>query len=297
MNVSALIAEDEPLLAAALKMELQGVWPELAIVETVRNGQQALDAALLHKPDVLFLDIQMPGMTGLECAQALAEDWPPDGKPFPLVIFVTAYDQFAVQAFERSAFDYLLKPVQQSRLEKTCERIKQTLASRAALVDASAGSAIGTSVGTSTGPSVTPSSLAESALSAAVHQMRELLSLNDAGAGALRSTLPQLQVIQASTGNTISMVPIGDVLYFESADKYVRVVTAEREYLIRTPLRELVQQLDTERFWQVHRSVIVRCDAIAQARRDEFGKLTLTLRGSPDQIGVSRLYAERFKAM
>ena len=264
---TALIAEDEPLLAANLQAELARLWPALRIVATAPHGQAAVEQALALQPDVLFLDIRMPGMSGLEAAQAIAEDWPEGGaRPFPLIVFVTAYDQYALQAFERAAVDYLLKPVQPERLAQTCQRLQAALALREQ--PQPAGAALD-----------------------AVMQQRGLL-----GPAAVPATAP-LRVLQAGVGNAIHMVPVDEVLYFEAADKYVRVVTAEREHLVRTSLRELQPQLDAQRFWQIHRGTIVRSDAIASALRDESGKLTLTLRGHPDKLTVSRLYTHLFKAM
>jgi DNA-binding LytR/AlgR family response regulator len=277
---TALIAEDEPLLAANLQAELARLWPELSIVASVGHGEAALQQGLKLLPDVMFLDIRMPGMTGLEAAQALAEDWPDatdatDGSaPFPLLVFVTAYDQYALQAFERAAFDYVLKPVQTERLAQTCGRLQAALKVRSQ-GDAQSSSA--------------------PELGAAIDQLRSLL----AGSSGLQSQpkAAPLRVIQASVGAAIHMVPVDEVLYFEAADKYVRVITTEREHLIRLSLRELLPQLDTNRFWQIHRGTVVRSDAIASAVRDEAGKVTLTLRGHKDKLAVSRLYAHLFKAL
>lgn len=269
---TALIAEDEPLLAADLQATLGRLWPELRVVATAAHGAAAVEQALAHRPSVMFLDIRMPGMTGLEAAEAIAEDWP-DGTPLPLTVFVTAYDQYALQAFERAAVDYVLKPAQPERLAQTCARLKAALAQRAA------------------GPAA-----GAPAIDTALAQLRELLGTS--GLGAPPAAAPQrLAVIQAGVGAAIHMVPIVEVLYFEAADKYVRVVTEEREHLIRTSLRELVPQLDPALFWQVHRGTVVRADAIATATRDEAGKVTLTLRGHKDRITVSRLYAHLFRAM
>jgi DNA-binding LytR/AlgR family response regulator len=273
MKATVLIAEDEALLAADLLAQLTRLWPELHCVASVADGKTAVEQALALQPDVLFLDIRMPGMTGLEVAQALAEDWPDDAKPFPLLVFVTAYDQYALNAFEHAAVDYVLKPVQPDRLEKTCARLQAALRQSA------------------------QSQAAEPSLDAAIHSLRELLHVDAGRPQGKPPAASPLRLIQASAGNTITMVPITDVLYFEAADKYVRLVTAEREHLIRISLRELQLQLDPECFWQVHRSTIVRCDAIASALRDDSGKLTLTLRGHPDKLSVSRLYADRFKGM
>jgi DNA-binding LytR/AlgR family response regulator len=260
----ALIAEDEPLLAAGLQAELTRLWPELQIAAVVGDGASAVTQALQQQPAVCFFDIRMPGMTGLEAAQALAEDWP-DGPTFPLLVFVTAYDQYALQAFEAQAVDYLVKPMDSARLAACVERLKKRLADRAPA-----------------GP----------ALDHALAQLRALLGSAPAGA-----TTPRLEVIQASAGNLVHMVPIDEVLYFEAADKYLRVITAEREHLIRLSLRELMPQLDAQKFWQVHRSLVVRASAITTALRDESGKVYLTLRGRPERLTASRLYAHLFKGM
>ena len=274
---TALIAEDEPLLAANLQAELARLWPELSIVASVGHGEAALQQGLSLQPDVMFLDIRMPGMTGLEAAQALAEDWPDaneGGAPFPLIVFVTAYDQYALQAFERAAFDYVLKPVQTERLAQTCGRLQTALKARSQTVADLSGAP---------------------ALGAAIDQLRSLLG-GQSGL-ALEPKAAPLRVIQASVGAAIHMVPVDEVLYFEAADKYVRVVTAEREHLIRLSLRELLPQLDADRFWQIHRGTVVRSDAIASALRDEAGKVILTLRAHKDKLPVSRLYAHLFKAL
>jgi DNA-binding LytR/AlgR family response regulator len=271
---TALIAEDEPLLAANLQAELTRLWPELRIVASVGHGHAAVEQALALQPDVLFLDIRMPGLSGLEAAQALAEDWPdagPQAKPLPLIVFVTAYDQYATQAFDRAAVDYVLKPVQPDRLAQSCARLQAALRQRAE-----------------------PQALSGAALEATLGQLRSLL-----GAAGLEpaNTAAKLSVIQAGIGAAIHMVPVAEVLYFEAADKYVRVITAERELLIRTSLRELLPQLDEQQFWQVHRGTVVRADAITTAVREESGKVTLTLRGVKEKLTASRLYAHKFKAM
>ncbi len=285
MNATALIAEDEPLLAANLQAELARLWPGLRIVANVGHGAAAVEQALALQPDVVFLDIRMPGMNGLEAAQALTEDWP-DGAPLPLIVFVTAYDQYALQAFERAAVDYVLKPVQPERLALTCTRVQAALQRRAA---PAAGAVAAAAPGT-------PSALEET-----LARLRDLLTAPglDAATGvpAVPDNTPKLTVIQASVGAAIHLVPVAEVLYFEAADKYLRVITAQREYLIRTSLRELLPQLDAQRFWQVHRGTVVRAEAIASAVRDESGKVHLTLRNHPDKLTASRLYAHLFKAM
>ncbi len=269
MNPTALIAEDEPLLAANLQAELAQLWPALRIIANVGHGAAAVENALALRPDVVFLDIRMPGMTGLEAAQALTEDWP-EGRLLPLIVFVTAYDQYALQAFERAAVDYVQKPVQSDRLAQTCARLQAALQARRQ-----------------------PSAAIDSTL----EQLRNLLA-SPGLAGAVARPLPaRLSVIPASVGASIHMVPVTEVLYFEAADKYVRVITASREYLIRTSLCELLPQLDATHFWQVHRGIVVRADAIESAVRDESGKVQLRLRGHADTLFASRLYAHLFKAM
>ena len=296
----ALIAEDEPLLAAALQQELRTAWPELQIAATVGDGLSAVQQALALQPDVLFFDIRMPGQTGLDAAVALADAWPAH-QPFPALVFVTAYDQYAVQAFEAQAVDYLLKPVQSARLQKTVQKLRLALIQQAQ-------SAIN-SIANSEPQAPTHTQELEPNLQRTVDQLRHLLAQPglwpgaEPGAPLAPTPLaapqrpPRLTVIQASHGSQIHMVPVGDVLYFEAADKYVRVLTASAEYLIRTPLKELADQLDPQEFWQVHRSTLVRASAIATVVRDESGKLHLNLHGRPERLAVSRLYAHLFKAM
>ena len=275
MNFTALIAEDEPLLAEGLKAELARAWPALAIAARVGDGQSAVEQALALQPSVCFFDIRMPGLSGLEAAQVLAEDWP-DATPFPLLVFVTAYDQYALQAFEAQAVDYLVKPVDTPRLAACVQRLKARLAERQAS-PAAAGA-----------PAADAPSLEQT-----LAQLRGLLGQ----AGGAAAPAPRLEVIQASVGNLVHLVPVDEVLYFEAADKYLRVVTASHEHLIRLSLRELQPQLDSAKFWQVHRSLVVRASAISTALRDESGKVFLTLRGRPEKLTASRLYAHLFKGM
>ena len=266
MNATALIAEDEPLLADTLRAELARAWPTLRIVASVADGGAAVVQALALRPDVLFLDIRMPGQDGLQAAEAIAEDWP-DDRPLPQIVFVTAYDRYAVQAFERQAVDYLLKPVTPERLARCCERLQRALAAAR------------------TAPAVT---------NAALDALRCLL-----GSGALEpvATPARLALIPVGSGDMVRMVPVDDVIYFEAAYKYVRVVTQEREHLIRLSLRELLPQLDTQRFWPVHRGTVVQASCIDAAHRDEAGRVTLRLRGRAERIAVSRLHAHRFKGL
>jgi DNA-binding LytR/AlgR family response regulator len=264
---TALIAEDEPLLSTWLQSELAELWPQLSIVAVVGDGVKAVEQALHWRPQVCFLDVRMPGMTGLEAAQALAEDWP-EGTPFPLLVFVTAYEQYAVQAFASQAVDYLVKPVDTPRLQACVQRLTHRLADRAPHGDT---------------------------LQQAVEQLREVLGQAAGTTGAAR--MPQLEVVQAQVGAVVHMVPVDDVIYFEAADKYVRVVTADREHLIRMPLKELLPQLDGQKFWQVHRGTVVQARCITSARRDESGKVYLALRGRQETLVASRLYAHLFKGM
>ena len=280
MPLTALIAEDEPLLAQALQAELAAAWPELRVVATARDGRSAVREALRLLPQVLFFDIRMPGLDGLGAAAELADSWPTDEAPMPQLVFVTAYDEYAARAFEAEAIDYVLKPVQPERLRKTVLRLQQALTAQQQAKPAPAA--------------------ADEALERTLAQWRQVLAAA-AGNGSSpqpASTAP-LRMIAASEagGSTVRMVPIDEVLYFEAADKYIRVLTATHEYLIRTPLKQLLAQLDPETFWQVHRAVVVRSSAVEAVHRDEAGKLHLDLRGRTEKIPVSRLYGHLFRAM
>ena len=281
----ALIAEDEPILAAALAHALQRLWPELDIVATCPNGVEALRQGLALQPDILFLDIKMPGKTGLEAAEELAEQWP-DGIAFPHIVFVTAYDEYALAAFEHAAADYVLKPVNDTRLGKTVERLQQRLRD----------SGNGTTTATpAAAPAATtaPMAATETTASASDDNMARLLSQLQ----AMLPPAPRLQMIRAAVGNSVRMIALADVVYFEALDKYINVVCQDSEALIRTSLKELLPQLDPEQFWQIHRGTIVNASAIATAVRDEAGKLSLTLRQHPAQLRVSPLYAHLFRQM
>ena len=291
MNPTALIAEDEPLLAQALRDELKGLWPELEVVAISPNGVRAQQDLLTLKPDIAFLDVRMPGLSGVEVAQALAEDWSDDGRP-PLLVFVTAYEQFALEAFRQAAVDYVLKPVQPARLAQTVQRLKQRLAERAA---------------TASGPDGSDSTGAGT-IDALAAQLRRLLEAASAGAAAGQATIgdgsapgrpaaPPLRVIRAGVGDSVRLVSLDEVIYLQATDKYVNVVTEKHEHLIREPLRDLVPRLDPQRFTQVHRGTVVNLDRVEAASRDEAGKLWLSLRGRKERLGVSRIYAHLFKAM
>ena len=272
----ALIAEDEPILAAALAHALQRLWPELDIVATCPNGVDALWQGLALQPDILFLDIKMPGKTGLEAAEELAEQWPAD-TPFPHIVFVTAYDEYALAAFEHAAADYVLKPVNDARLGKTVERLQQRLRDR----------------GTATAAPTTAPMAATETTAGSDDNMARLLSQLQ----AMLPPAPRLQMIRAAVGNSVRMIALADVVYFEALDKYINVVCQDGEALIRTSLKELLPQLDPQQFWQIHRSTIVNASAIATAVRDDAGKLSLTLRQHPAQLRVSPLYAHLFRQM
>lgn len=258
MNATALIAEDEPLLAENLRAELAAAWPALQVVAQAAHGAAAVELALRERPQVCFLDIRMPGMSGLEAAQAIGEDWPDDAGPLPLFVFVTAYDQYALQAFDAAAADYLLKPVTPARLAGCVERLQARLARPA--------------------PQATLDAL---------HRL-----VTQAIAPA-----PRLRHLQAAVGDAIELVPVDELVYLEAADKYVRAVTAAREFWVRVSLRELLPQLDAERFWQVHRSTVVHIDAVARAQRQENGTVLLELRQRPERLTVSRVHAHRFRAL
>jgi DNA-binding LytR/AlgR family response regulator len=266
--VRALIAEDEPILAAVLVRSLQRLWPELEVAGIAPNGLAAVEQALALRPDVLFMDIKMPGQTGLEAAEELAERW--DGaRPFPEVVFVTAYDDYALKAFEQAAADYVLKPVGDERLGRTVERLRARLGARER-TRAQPGDG-------------------DAAMARLVEQMRALLP---------QAPAPErLSVIRAAVGNMVRMIPVQDVVYFQALDEYVNVATADGEALIRLPLKALMAQLDPARFCQVSRSGIVNMKHVASASRDEMGKLSLALRGRTDRLKVSPLFAHLFRQM
>jgi DNA-binding LytR/AlgR family response regulator len=269
---TALIAEDEDLLAQTLQNELHALWPALRVMATAGDGLSAVALALQHRPDVLFFDIRMPGQTGLEAAAELAEEWP-ETQAFPLLVFVSAYDQYAIAAFEAQAVDYVLKPVRADRLAQTVARLQNALRQRQ------------------------PGPHSSEQLDPVLKQLRALLSASTKAAQP-EAPLQMLQLLQASVGNQLRMVPVADVLRLEAADKYVRVFTTDgAEVLLRTPLKELMQRLDAQVFWQIHRGSVVRASAIESVTRDESGRLSLRLKGHHEKLGVSRLYAHLFKAM
>lgn len=253
MKPTALIADDEPLLAEDLRRRLVALWPDLEIVAVCHDGPAALTRLEADKPEVAFLDIRMPGLTGLEVAARL--DYPCQ------VVFVTAYDQYAVEAFERAAVDYVLKPADDARLAQTVARLRRAVAA--------------------------PSDSERSRLAAVL------------GKVSLRNTAKPapLRWIRAAVGESVRLVPVAEVRYFQAADKYTAVMTEAGELLIRTPIRELVGQLDPEVFWQVHRGTIVNAKFVTAARHDESGRVLLGVRDRPERLTVSRAYAHLFRQM
>ncbi len=248
--ITALIAEDEAPQREALARLLAELWPELKIVAQCADGLDALEALIAHRPRVAFLDIRMPGMNGLALAREASRDCH--------IVFTTAYDEYAVRAFDEGAVDYVLKPVQPERLARALVRVRERLRSR-------------------------PPSTLDTTLERLSERQR-------AGQTTLRW-------ITAGIGDTVRLFPIEDVLYFQAEEKYTKVVTREEEALIRASLRELLEGLDPEAFWQVHRSVIVRAAAIEWVKRDELGKARLRVRGREELLPVSPALQGRFKGM
>ena len=252
-----VVAEDEALLRDELLALLRRTWPELEVIAACEDGGSALEAIAEHRPDVAFLDIRMPGLTGLEVAAAAAE-----ASPATQVVFVTAYNQYAIDAFERGAVDYLLKPIAPERLTATVQRLK-----------ARAGS----------GPSDA------NALAAIIEQLRVKLPGTTAG--------PPLVWITASAGKETRLILVDDVAYFQADNKYTVVMTAEGEALVRKPIRELLDVLDPVNFRQIHRSTIVNLKAIASIARDETGRGTIRLRNRPETLAVSLTFMPFFRNM
>ena len=270
-SATALIAEDEPLLAAALRRLLGQAWPELEIVADATDGESAIVRALDALPDVLFLDIRMPGKTGLAVAETVVDEWP-ESRPAPLIVFVTAYDEFAAVAFDRDAVDYVLKPVTPDRIARTVQRLRERLGRRTPLP-------------------------AEGHLATLLDTLQTLARTVEPSRKSGAAEGGRLDTIQVGHGNHIAFVPVADVLYFEATDKYVTVKTRDREGLIRMSMRELLARLDPAAFMQVHRGIVVNRRQIETASRDELGRVVLALRDSDRPIGVSRAFAHRFKAM
>ena len=287
--VRAVIADDERLMREQLRARLAEVWPELQIMAEARNGQEAVQLTEQHHPDLVFLDIRMPGMTGVEAARAIAQlptfDDAPDGWPGCELVFITAYDQYAIEAFEQGVVDYVLKPAERERLAVTVQRVKKRLAQRGAepAGDFADGLRSGAAAGADTGTGVG---------AAGMQQLLQQLSrqMNPDAA-------PHLRWIQAAVGQSIQMIPVEDVLFFISDEKYTRVQTASLEALIRKPIKELLDELDASVFWQIHRSTLVNTRAISGVSRDMRGHQLVSVKGHPEKLEVSRSFAGLFKGM
>ena len=249
MRPRAIIAEDEPVLRTGLKRLLSTVWPELDIVAVVADGVEAKQLLERHRPDVLFLDIEMPGLSGLEVARAASDRCH--------VVFVTGYDQYAVAAFEHGAIDYLMKPVSAARLANACNRVRERLSTKPANLDAL------------------------------------VLQLADAAA----NKRDFLHWINVEAGDKVRLVTVEEICYFQADTKYTRVVTADREALIRMSLKELLDKLDPSDFWQIHRATVVNVNAIAEVSRDAHGHPILHLKKRSETLAVSQPFAHRFRQM
>ena len=303
-RVRALIADDERLMREQLRARLAEVWPALEIVAEAKNGAEAVALTEAHHPDLVFLDIRMPGMTGIEAARAIAQlpvdesDDPhgdssdsdsdsdgdrTDGWRGCEIVFITAYDQYAIEAFEQGVVDYVLKPAERERLLLTVERLRKRLARRHAPIDA--GDAVASDA-------VASGIAADAAPPVAMQQLLQKLAAHMNPAQA-----PQLRWIQATVGQSIQMIPVDDVLFFISDEKYTRVQTATLEALIRKPIKELVDELDAEVFWQIHRSTLVNTRFIAGVSRDFRGRQLVAVKGHPEKLEVSRSFAGLFKGM
>lgn len=247
---SAIIVDDEAPMRAQLKRHLRNVWPQLEIVAEAKSGVEAIELATRHLPDVIFLDIRMPGMSGIEAARSLYNQCH--------IVFVTAYDQYALQAFDQGAIDYLLKPVDDERLQRTCERLRTRL-------------------------NETPDN---------IEQLLKNLLRNEEGKPS-----EYLRWIQASVGNSLRMISTREVLFFRADDKYTRVQTEKAEFLIRKSLKELALELDPNEFWRIHRATLVRVDAIAEVTRDFRGQQVVHVRNHSEALEVSRNNSRLFQQM
>jgi DNA-binding LytR/AlgR family response regulator len=248
-RVRAIIAEDEEVLREQLHERLSELWPELEIIAEAEDGVAALRALEADTPDILFLDIQMPGLSGLEVAHHAS------GRCH--VVFVTAYDKYAIAAFEEGAVDYVMKPFSPSRLATTIGRLKQRMRGPPARLE---------------------------------HLLLRLTDTMNAGRGHLRW-------ITAWMGNDVRLITIDEVTYFRADNKYTMVVTPDAQTLIRKPIKELVQEIDPELFWQIHRSIVVNVSAIAGVHRDFKGRLHVRLKTRKETLAVSEPYAYRFRHM
>jgi DNA-binding LytR/AlgR family response regulator len=275
----AVIADDERLMRDQLRQRLAEVWPELEIVAEAPHGEAAVAAVERHRPDLVFLDIRMPGLNGIEAAQRIAAlpigDEADEPWPGCEIVFITAYDEYAVQAFEHGALDYVLKPAERERLELTVRRLATRLAGRAD----------GT---VRAGPDMAPRAIEAPGVQALLQRLADRLD---------PARPPRLRWIQAAVGTSIQLIPVDDVLFFVSDEKYTRVQTSTVEALIRKPIKELLQELDLEHFWQIHRSTVVNVAAITGVIRDDRGRQVVTVRGRPERLEVSRSFQGLFRGM
>ena len=268
---TAIIADDERLMRDLLRTRLFQVWPELQIVGEAKNGDEAVQLVLDLKPDLTFLDIRMPGKTGMDAARDIGDA--------SQIVFVTAYDQSAVEAFERGAIDYVLKPPEPERLRITIERLKERLKERAGEGRPGAAAGAGAHAGAST---------VSDTVSAMLSQLAERIA----------APKPKyLQWIQASIGQDLRMIPVEDILFFRSDEKYTCVQTDKLEALIRKPVRDLAEELDPSLFWQIHRATLVNVNAIEGVTRDIRGRHLVLIKGRPDKLEVSRSFLHLFKQM
>jgi len=266
----ALIADDERLLREQLKSRLAEVWPDLEVCAEARDGQEAVDKAEVARPDVVFLDIRMPVLTGLEAAREIVTlpSWAGE------IVFVTAYDEYAVAAFEQGALDYLLKPVEAERLAQTAQRVKARLQSRQPREPR--------------GETPEDEAALDALLQKFLHAQQSM--------GRATPAEPPMRWIQCAAGSTTRLIDVKDVLFFRSDEKYTRVQTRDQEALIRTPIRELIPRLDSQQFWQIHRGTIVNLSAIAAVTRDDTGRQRVHISGHPEVLEVSRSFAHLFRA-
>jgi DNA-binding LytR/AlgR family response regulator len=259
---TALIADDEAPMRDLLRARLAAVWPELSIVAEAANGLEAVDMGERLLPDIAFLDIRMPGLSGIEAARRLA------GRS--QIVFATAYDQYALDAFEQGAIDYLLKPVTAERLAATCARVRERLRAPVPM------------------PAHGPGDIGER-----LAQLAALLERQDPA----KSARSHLRWVQAQVGTSLRMISTREILFFQSDEKYTRVQTATAEFLIRKPLKELLDELDPDEFWRIHRSTLVRVDAIRDVVRDLRGRSLVRLKNHPAELEVSRNHAYLFQQM
>jgi DNA-binding LytR/AlgR family response regulator len=265
--IRGVIADDERLMRDQLRTRLAQVWPALEIVAEAKNGIEAVECVSTWRPDVIFLDIRMPGLTGIEAARHIAQLEVGDDGFLPEMVFVTAYDQYAIDAFEQGVVDYVLKPAESDRLQITAQRLQERLRQR-------------------------ESARAWSNGSVPLQQWLHALSARLNG-----QPMAYLKWLQASVGQTVQMVDVDDVLFCISDEKYTRVQTATQEFLIRKPIKELVDVLDPKLFWQIHRSTLVNVKAIAGIQRDERGRQQVLIKARPDKLTVSRSASHLFKGM